>query len=91
MKPYVISLLMGIFAGVLYAAMDVRSPAPPIIALLGLLGMLIGEQVVPAIRRKRSGQRLTASWFHSECVPKIMGGPPADDGKDGSKNAGKPQ
>ena len=31
--------------GVLYGLLRVKSPAPPIVALLGLLGMVIGEQV----------------------------------------------
>ncbi|MFL9923102.1 DUF1427 family protein [Herbaspirillum lusitanum] len=77
MKPYLISLLMGVLAGLVYHLLQIQSPAPPVIALLGLLGMLIGEQIVPAIRRKLSGQPLTAAWFHSECVPKITGAPPA--------------
>ena len=76
MKPYLISLLMGVLAGVVYFLLEVRSPAPPIVALLGLLGMLIGEQLVPAVRRKLSGEPLTAAWFRSECVPKITGAPP---------------
>lgn len=37
--------------GVIYALMNVRSPAPPVIALAGLLGMLIGEQAVPLAKR----------------------------------------
>lgn len=45
MKKYLVSILMGFAAGGLYAASGVQSPAPPIIALLGLLGMLIGEQI----------------------------------------------
>jgi len=76
MKPYLISLLMGALAGLVYALLQVQSPAPPVIALLGLLGMLIGEQLVPAVKRKLSGEPLTAAWFRSECVPKITGTPP---------------
>jgi XapX domain-containing protein len=30
--------------GVAYGVIRVKSPAPPIIALLGLLGMVLGEQ-----------------------------------------------
>lgn len=76
MKPYLISLLMGAVAGALYYALHVQSPAPPIIALLGLLGMLIGEQLVPIARRLLAGEPLTAAWFRRECVPKITGAPP---------------
>ena len=43
LQPYLISLLVGLGTGVLYGLVSVRSPAPPIIALLGLLGMLAGE------------------------------------------------
>lgn len=46
MKAYLLSLGVGLLAGALYALLNVRSPAPPVIALLGLLGMLIGEQAV---------------------------------------------
>ncbi len=44
MKPYLVSLAVGILVGALYALLRVRSPAPPVIALVGLLGMLVGEQ-----------------------------------------------
>lgn len=76
MKLYLVSLLMGLLAGVLYSVLNVRSPAPPVIALLGLLGMLVGEQIVPTAKRLASGEPVTMSWFRSECVPKIMGAPP---------------
>lgn len=42
-KPYLISLAIGLLVGALYALLNTRSPAPPIIALLGLLGMLAGD------------------------------------------------
>ncbi len=51
MKPYLVSLAVGILVGVIYALMNVRSPAPPVIALAGLLGILIGEQAVPLAKR----------------------------------------
>lgn len=46
MKLNLVSFGAGILVGIIYALLQVRSPAPPAIALLGLLGMLIGEQVV---------------------------------------------
>ncbi|HMG84210.1 MAG TPA: DUF1427 family protein [Terracidiphilus sp.] len=45
MKGLLISFAVGAFVGLLYGVIKVKSPAPPIIALLGLLGMVIGEQV----------------------------------------------
>lgn len=50
MRPYLISLLVGLAVGVMYGLIKVRSPAPPAIALVGLLGMLAGEQVVPMVK-----------------------------------------
>lgn len=46
MKAYVIALAVGLVAGLLYGGLGVKSPAPPVIALVGLLGMLGGEQAV---------------------------------------------
>lgn len=50
MKPYLIALAVGILVGVIYGLLNVRSPAPPYIALLGLVGILLGEQAVPSIK-----------------------------------------
>jgi XapX domain-containing protein len=46
MLGFLISLLMGLAVGVAYGLVQVRSPAPPLIALVGLLGMVLGEQAV---------------------------------------------
>lgn len=51
MKPYILSLGTGLLIGVIYSLMGVRSPAPPIVALVGLAGILAGEQIVPLARR----------------------------------------
>lgn len=48
--PYIVSMLMGALVGAIYGAANVRSPAPPIIALLGLLGMVMGEAGVSYLR-----------------------------------------
>jgi XapX domain-containing protein len=44
MKALLISLLVGLLVGVVYGVIRVKSPAPPIVALIGLLGMVLGEQ-----------------------------------------------
>ena len=72
---YLISLGAGILAGVLYGVLNVRSPAPPAIALIGLLGMLVGEQVVPVAKRLIDGAPITKAWFAGDCRPKITGVP----------------
>jgi XapX domain-containing protein len=46
MLAYLVSLVMGLAVGVTYGLVQVRSPAPPLIALIGLLGMVLGEQGV---------------------------------------------
>ena len=43
MKSYLFSFLLGCAVGLLYAACRIKRPAPPIVALLGLLGMVLGE------------------------------------------------
>ncbi|MBH4011093.1 DUF1427 family protein [Pseudomonas aeruginosa] len=55
---YLISLGIGLLVGALYAVLDFRSPAPPIIALVGLLGMQLGEQLFPL------GRDLLQQWLH---------------------------
>jgi len=52
---YLISLAIGLFVGVIYGALDFRSPAPPAIALVGLMGMLLGEKLWPMARQLVSG------------------------------------
>jgi XapX domain-containing protein len=47
---FLVSLVVGLGVGGLYAVLEVRSPAPPAVALLGLLGMVVGEYVVIHLR-----------------------------------------
>ncbi|WP_323992126.1 DUF1427 family protein [Nguyenibacter sp. L1] len=61
MKPYLVSLLAGTIVGLLYGLVNVRSPAPPIVALVGLLGILIGEQIVPVTKHFWLGQNVAAA------------------------------
>ena len=48
---FLISLVVGILVGGLYASLRVASPAPPLVALIGLLGIVIGERGVPFLLR----------------------------------------
>jgi XapX domain-containing protein len=75
MKIYLISIATGVLVGIIYGLLNVRSPAPPAIALIGLLGMLIGEQVVPIAKRLIQGHPVSTAWVSQECVPKITGRP----------------
>ena len=73
MKPYLVSLVLGVLVGIIYALFSVRSPAPPIIALVGLLGILAGEQL-PSLAKRLFQQGPTAtSWFHHQVAPHMFG------------------
>jgi len=76
MKPYIASLLAGILAGVVYALIGVQSPAPPAIALVGLLGILAGEQILPVVRRMFDGIRLGTAWRDAKCSQHMFGALP---------------
>lgn len=43
---FVQALLAGLLVGVMYALIKVRSPAPPLIGLTGLAGMLLGHDLI---------------------------------------------
>jgi XapX domain-containing protein len=61
-KNYLISLGVGVLVGVIYALLNVRSPAPPVVALIGLLGMLIGEQIPGLVKQVWRREPVTVSW-----------------------------
>ncbi|KVG56984.1 DUF1427 family protein [Burkholderia territorii] len=50
MESYLTSLGAGVLVGVVYSVIKVRSPAPPLVALIGLAGMLIGVAAVAPVR-----------------------------------------
>lgn len=73
MKPYLISLAVGIFVGVIYSLLNVRSPAPPVIAILGLLGMLIGEQLIPVSKQLLTGSSFVAACEKEQATSHVFG------------------
>jgi XapX domain-containing protein len=73
MKVYLVSLAAGLLVGVIYGVLNVRSPAPPVIALIGLLGILLGEQLVPLAKRLVSSEPVSTAWVREQCVPHIFG------------------
>ena len=72
MKIYLLSLAAGLLVGVIYALINVRSPAPPVVALIGLLGILIGEQLPPLVRSLWSREPAVQSWLH-QVKPHMFG------------------
>lgn len=53
---YIISLGVGFGIGLLYWLLKVQSPAPPLIALAGLLGMVFGEHAIPVVKAQLFAQ-----------------------------------
>jgi XapX domain-containing protein len=76
MRTYLVSLGAGLLVGVVYSLLNVRSPAPPVVALVGLLGILVGEQIVPVAKRMVEGSHLAAAWRQAQCTPHIFGSLP---------------
>ncbi|RAI44563.1 XapX domain-containing protein [Rhodoplanes roseus] len=72
MKVYLVSLGAGLLVGVVYSLLNVRSPAPPVVALIGLLGILLGEQIVPVAKRLIAGHDV-ASFVRTRCAEHVLG------------------
>jgi XapX domain-containing protein len=76
MKVYLVSFGAGLLVGVVYSLLDVRSPAPPVIALIGLLGILLGEQIIPVGRQMIAGSPIATAWQQMRCGHHVFGGLP---------------
>ncbi len=61
---------------IIYSLLNVRSPAPPVIALVGLLGILVGEQLIPFARTLWSKEPAAVSWLY-QIKPHMFGHLPA--------------
>ena len=72
MKAYLISLAVGMLVGVICSLLNVRSPAPPVIALIGLLGILAGKQIPPLVKSLWLKESLALSWLH-QVRPQVFG------------------
>ncbi|MBI1685693.1 DUF1427 family protein [Caulobacter hibisci] len=77
MKIYILSLAAGLVVGVFYALVQVRSPAPPVVALLGLLGILVGEQIPPLVKGALARKPAAVSWLRHQVGPHMFGSLPA--------------
>src|SRR5271165_2523153 len=82
MTGYFVSLLMGLVVGVAYALVQVRSPAPPPIAPVGLLAMVLGEKVVDIAKRHLPSQVVTREGhaFEAQSLAAMQSGSRAQRG-----------
>ena len=76
MKASLLSFAAGLVVGVVYSLLGVRSPAPPVVALIGLLGILLGEQIVPVGRELIAGTSIGAVWRQARCGQHVFGALP---------------
>ncbi len=79
MKASLLSLGAGLVVGVVYSLLGVRSPAPPVVALIGLLGILLGEQIIPVGRQMIVGTSIRAAWQQMRCGQHVFGAMPGRD------------
>jgi len=77
MKLYLVSLGAGLLVGFLYSLLGVRSPAPPLVALVGLLGILVGEQILPMGRHLFDASAADAITVRRGVVHHVLGELPA--------------
>jgi XapX domain-containing protein len=78
MKVLFISFVVGLGVGILYGLIRVKSPAPPIVALLGLLGMVLGEQLGTWIHtRKLDVSRAASVCLVGERYDRLPYNPPS--------------
>jgi XapX domain-containing protein len=73
MRVYLLSFGAGLLVGVVYSLLNVRSPAPPVVALVGLMGILMGEQILPVAKHMLDGSHLAAAWRQSHGTLHIFG------------------
>ena len=73
MKVYAVSLGSGLLVGLIYSLLKVRSPAPPVVALVGLLGILAGEQIIPLAKQIMNGHGVAAAWRRTGCGAHMFG------------------
>jgi XapX domain-containing protein len=73
MKLYAWSIVVGLLVGVIYSLLRIRSPAPPLVALVGLLGILLGQQAIPLAKHLLAGNSLPGAWRLAASSDHIFG------------------
>jgi XapX domain-containing protein len=90
MRIYLVSLGAGVLVGLIYSLLGVRSPAPPLVALVGLLGILAGEQLMPLGKQLLAGTSLATAWTQSKCSGHLFGMLPGHNSDGAASAAAEP-
>ncbi|MEU3734347.1 DUF1427 family protein [Streptomyces sp. NPDC033538] len=57
LRPAALSFAAGLLMGAVYWALDLTSPAPPLLGLTGLAGIVLGERAATAVRDRLTRRR----------------------------------
>ena len=76
LQAYAVALAVGLAVSVLYGLLEFRSPAPPVVALIGLLGILLGEQAVPVAKQLLRPSSAKASSIGADGAHHLCGALP---------------
>ena len=76
MKSYLLSFAAGLLVGCIYSLIRIRSPAPPLIALVGLLGIVLGEQGPPLVKQLFFKESMKTSQASNLVEPHALSQPP---------------
>ena len=87
MRIYLLSLGVGILVDVICNLLQVRSPAPPLVALVGPLGILVGERAIPVGKQLLSGVPFLSVCARTQAIDLLFGELP---GRHGAKAAAIP-
>ena len=90
MKLYAFSLAAGLLVGIIYSLIQVRSPAPPLVALVGLLGILVGEQIVPVGKKLMAGAGFGEACVECKATDHVLGQLPGKAASAGTSSTNKP-
>lgn len=61
LRKAALAFAAGLLMGAVYWALDLTSPAPPLIGLTGLAGIVLGERAATALRSRLTRRRTTPS------------------------------
>ena len=73
MRAYLLSLGAGLQVSIVYSLLNLRLPAPPVVALVGLFGILIGERIIPVAKHMLDGSHFAAAWRQSHGTQHSLG------------------